>query len=266
MAMQAGHVVMLRADASGGGAAPASQPPKFDLAKTALLLDIDGTILEIAATPDLVHVPEGLGGTLQELCRRTDGAFALISGRSLHAIDELFAPLRLPAVGCHGAEVRVAPNHDLVTPANTLDPRLRQRLADLQRLGEGILVEDKAYSVALHYRLAPQLGRVLLTEVEHIAADFALTGIELLHGKEVIEVKSARFTKGTAVRELMREPPFAGRQPVFAGDDITDESVFALLSEFDGYGISVGRAMAGTQFCFARAGDVRNWLDSLLKD
>ncbi len=259
-----GSVVVLRDGVAG--AAHASQPPKFDLTKTAILLDIDGTILEIAATPDLVHVPDGLGDTLQRLHERTGGAFALISGRALHAIDALFAPLKLPAVGSHGAEVRLAPNQDLITHANTLDPRLRQRLADLQRLGDGILIEDKAYSVALHYRLAPQLSRLVLMEVERIAADFALTGIELLHGKEVIEVKSARFTKGTAFRELMHEAPFAGRQPVFAGDDTTDETVFAVLSDFDGYGISVGRAMAHTQFCFARPADVRAWLLSLLRD
>lgn len=239
------------------------RPPRFDLSRTALALDVDGTILEIAPAPDLVHVPDGLCDLLARLNARLDGALVLISGRTLHDLDALFGPLQVAAVGCHGAEVRLA-DRDLVTHVPSLDARLRSRLGNLIGLGDGIVVEDKSYAVALHYRLAPRLGRALLMEVERIAADFALTGIELLHGKDVIEVKSARVNKGTAFRDLMREPPFAGREPVFVGDDTTDEAVFAVLPDFEGYGISVGRAIAGAQFCFERAADVRTWLASLL--
>ena len=258
-------LTLMRGDAANQGDAR-PEPPRFDLGEIALLLDVDGTILEIAPAPDLVHVPDELCDTLRTLNKRLAGALALISGRTLHDLDELFAPLKLAAIGCHGAEMRLGPGHDHLTNVPTLDAILRSRLAELVRLGEGIAVEDKAYAVALHYRLAPKLGQVLLREVERIAADFALTGIELLPGKDVIEVKSARVTKGTAFRELMHEPPFKGRRPVFLGDDVTDEAVMAALPEFDGYGISVGRTIAGAQFAFARAAEVRAWLASLASE
>jgi trehalose 6-phosphate phosphatase len=254
---QANTNLMLRSAEDRAGE---QRAPHFDLRSVAVLLDVDGTILEIAPAPNLVRVPEALVDVLSRLNARTEGALALISGRPLHDIDRLFEPLKLAAIGCHGAEVRSGPGHDCLTHAPTLDARLRARLSELGRIGGGVVIEDKAYAVALHYRLAPRLARVLLMEVERIAADFALTGIELLHGKEVIEVKSARVNKGTAFRDLMREPPFAARRPVFVGDDVTDEDVFAALPEFDGYGISVGRAIPGAQFSFPRAGDVREWL------
>lgn len=238
-------------------------PPHLDLRYAALLLDVDGTILEIAPAPDLVHVPDGLIALLARLNARADGALALISGRTLHDVDELFAPLKLAVIGCHGAETRLGPGDGCVTHVPELDAQLRTRLSALGRLGEGIVIEDKACSVALHYRMAPHLARAVLLEAESIAADFAQSGIELLHGKDVIEVKPARVNKGTAFRDLMREMPFAGRRPVFIGDDVTDEAVFAALPAFGGYGISVGRVMPGAQFCFPRATDVRAWLASL---
>lgn len=247
------------------GCAGDAPPPQFDLRDCALLLDVDGTILEIAPAPDRVHVPDGLCELLLHLRERTGGALALISGRPLADIDELFAPLDLAAIGCHGAEIRGESGGEALIHAPPLDARLRERLLALGTMGQGIVIEDKRYGIALHYRLAPEVARPLVRAVEEAAAEFAETGVTLMRGKSVIEAKSAGVDKGTAFRALMEKKPFAGRRAVFVGDDVTDEAVFAVLPEFGGYGISVGRAIDGTQFCFPRAQDVRVWL-ALLAD
>jgi trehalose 6-phosphate phosphatase len=238
-------------------------PPAMDFARDALLLDVDGTILEIAPAPDLVHVPDRLVDLLSRLNERTRGALALISGRTLHDLDALFAPLRLAAVGCHGAEARLHTGEGTAVQARALDARLRERLAGLNALGAGIITEDKRFAVALHYRLAPELGQPLLEAARAAVAELGSPNIELMHGKHVIEVKHVGVTKGTAFRALMREPPFAGRRAVFLGDDTTDQAVFDELPAFGGYGISVGRSMKGANYCFRRPSDVVAWLSSV---
>ena len=237
-------------------------PPVIDFDRDAILLDVDGTILEIAPAPDLVHVPDSLIDLLSRLNARTGGALALISGRTLHDLDELFAPLKLAAVGCHGAEARLNPDGKAAVQARQLDARLRERLVNLTSLGPGIVVEDKRFAVALHYRLAPDFGQQLLEATQAAVAELAPPSIELMHGKHVIEVKHVGVTKGTAFRALMREAPFAGRRALFLGDDVTDQAVFDELSSFDGYGISVGRSMKGAHYCFQRPSDVVAWLAS----
>jgi trehalose 6-phosphate phosphatase len=121
-------------------------------------------------------------------------------------------------------------------------------------------VEDKGYSLALHYRLAPQLAAEVHDFVAAARAHYPPRSLEVLMGKAVVEVKSNAFNKGTGIRELMKFPPFQGRRPVFIGDDVTDESAFAVLPEFDGLGFSVGRELPGLAGCFPGPRDVREWL------
>jgi trehalose 6-phosphate phosphatase len=233
-----------------------------DLHQVALLLDIDGTIVDIAPTPAAVRVAPGLKQALTRLAGLTDGALALVSGRSLADIDRLFAPLRLAAIGGHGAQFR--PAHGEAAEARDplgLEPELRQRLRALA--GGGVVAEDKGFSVALHYRLAPEREAQVRQAVERICAEPQDAPIEILPGKAVIEIKHAGFSKATGVRELMTHAPFAGRRPVFVGDDTTDETVFAILPELDGIGFAVGRKVPGTAGCFAAPADVRAWLDQL---
>jgi trehalose 6-phosphate phosphatase len=238
--------------------------PSANLRDIAVLLDIDGTILDIAPTPSAVIVPTSLRQTLTRLSRETGGALALVSGRSLADIDHLFAPLRLPAIGGHGAEFRLSANDTRETEhAHPLDGRLRNRLAELAVGAPGILVEDKGYSLAVHYRLAPEQEGRVKQAVAAIQADWPKEPIEVLPGKSVVEIKPAGFHKGGAIRELMRHHPFAGRRPVFVGDDTTDESAFAVMPEFQGMGFSVGRCVSGTAHCFPAPSDVRRWLEHL---
>ncbi len=208
----------------------------------ALLLDIDGTLLDLAPTPREVWVPPGLAKTLNRLLERTSGALALVSGRSLNDIDLIFAPEQFPAVGGHGAEMRISIDSEAVaTHAPPMDKELKRRLAAIAKLSPGILLEDKGYSLALHYRLAPHAEKAIYEAVSLIRADLPNAPIEVLPGKCVCEIKHSGFNKATGVLELMTHEPFKGRRPIFIGDDVTDESVFAIMPDLGGLAFSVGR-------------------------
>ena len=237
------------------------------LHQCAVLLDIDGTLLDLAPTPREVWVPPGLAKTLHRLLERTDGALALISGRSLNDIDLIFAPEQFPAVGGHGAEMRIRGDTEAVaTNAPPMDKELKRRLAAIAKLSPGILLEDKGYSLALHYRLAPHAEKAIYAAVSLIRADLPNAPIEVLPGKCVCEIKHAGFNKASGVRELMMHEPFKGRRPFFIGDDVTDESVFAIMPDMDGLAFSVGRRAKGVAGHFDSPADVREFLAHLLDD
>src|SRR3954467_4909916 len=237
------------------------------LSQTAILLDIDGTLLDLAPTPREVWVPPGLARTLNRLLARTDGALALVSGRSLNDIDLIFAPEQFPAVGGHGAEMRIAIDSDAVaTHAPPMDKELKRRLAAIAKLSPGILLEDKGYSLALHYRLAPHAEKAIYAAVSLIRADLPNAPIEVLPGKCVCEIKHSGFNKASGVLELMNHEPFKGRRPVFIGDDVTDESVFAIMPDLRGLAFSVGRRAKGVTSHFDEPRDVREWLALLVED
>ncbi len=232
----------------------------INLHEVAILLDVDGTILDIAATPDAVKAPASLRRTLARLLELTGGATALVSGRPLDSLDHIFAPLRLPSIGGHGAEMRPSAADEIRRLPKTLDPGLKRRLAAIATTAPGILVEDKGYAMALHYRLAPEQEGAVKNAVAAIRAGLPPGLIEVLPGKAVIEVKPAGFDKGSALRELMSYPTFAGRCPIFIGDDTTDETAFAVMPEFHGVPISVGRVVPGVNNQFDTPRDVRRWL------
>src|SRR6266550_4858386 len=250
---------------SKAAAAPSELARRLD--QCAILLDIDGTLLDLAPTPREVWVPPGLAKTLNGLLDKTAGALALVSGRSLNDIDLIFAPEQYPAVGGHGAEMRVAADSEAVaTHAPPMDKELKRRLAAIAKLSPGILLEDKGYSLALHYRLAPHAEKAIYAAVSLIRADLPNAPIEVLPGKCVCEIKHSGFTKATGVLELMAHEPFIGRRPIFIGDDVTDETVFAIMPDLDGLAFSVGRHATGVADYFDEPGDVREWLAHLLDD
>jgi trehalose 6-phosphate phosphatase len=250
---------------SGTGPASHALPPPLE--QTAFLLDIDGTLLDLAPTPREVWVPPDLANTLSRLLMRTSGALALVSGRSLNDIDLIFAPEQFPAVGGHGAEMRLSTDSEAVaTHAPPMDKELKRRLAAIAKLSPGILLEDKGYSLALHYRLAPHAEKAIYEAVSLIRADLPSAQIEVLPGKCVCEIKHSGFNKASGVVELMTHEPFRGRRPIFIGDDVTDESVFAIMADFGGLAFSVGRRAHGVAGHFDEPRDVREWLAHLLDD
>lgn len=240
-----------------------SQPPRLAATpdEIAIFLDIDGTLLDIAPTPLEVTVSDRLRATLAALATRFGGAVAFVSGRPIAEIDRLFHPLKLAAVGGHGAEVRFAPESAVRrSRIATLDDRLRADFARIGRIGDGVIVEDKGYSLAIHYRLAPELGGDIMKSVTAICKNERCDSLEILPGKLVIEIKPGGYDKGTGLREMMSVPPFTGRRPIFIGDDITDNAAFAVLPDFTGTGFSVGGIVPGASFNFDGPQDVRRWL------
>jgi trehalose 6-phosphate phosphatase len=163
--------------------------------------------------------------------------------------------------------MRIEPDSESVDAhAPPLDKELKRRLAAIAKLSPGILLEDKGYSLALHYRLAPHAEKVIYEAVSLIRADLPNASIEVLPGKCVCEIKHSGFTKASGVRELMAHGPFNGRRPLFIGDDVTDESVFAIMPDYDGLAFSVGRRAYGVAGHFDSPTEVRAFLAGLLED
>jgi trehalose 6-phosphate phosphatase len=229
---------------------------------SALFLDIDGTLLDLARTPETVAVPEGLLAALKTLHIALGGALAFVSGRSLAAIDRLFAPLALPAIGCHGVEVRGA-SGEVYTLAAPMSAPVREFMQNLAGSHPGTLLEDKVYTLALHYRLAPEALPALEAAFKDHHALFETEKVTLQQGKAVIEAKPLGIDKGVGVRALLREPPFRGRVPVFGGDDTTDMDAFQILPELGGKSFSVGRRFDGVDYHFPSPLAVREWLTQL---
>lgn len=207
----------------------------------ALFLDFDGTLVDIAPQPEAVVVPDGLVPMLGALQQYLGGAVAVISGRPMSQIDDFLAPLRLPLAGVHGAERRGANGEVTLLPAHPLQ-QVEDAANALAQQHPALLVENKRGSIALHYRQAPELEALCL-ETMHSAVDQS-PGLTLLHGKMVVEAKPGGASKGRAIEAFMHEPPFAGRLPVFVGDDFTDEVGFSTVQRLGGLGIKVGEGQS----------------------
>ena len=229
---------------------------------TALFLDIDGTLLDLARTPDAVVVPADLQAALLRLYDELRGALAFVSGRSLIAIDRLFTPLRTAAIGCHGAEVR-GDDGKVRALAPAISQEVRGLFAHLAKTHPGVLVEDKIYGLALHYRLAPEAKPVLQAALAQHQDLLAAEGITLIEGKAVIDARPRGIDKGVGLRALLDQKPFAGRRMLFGGDDTTDLDVFQMLPEIGGTGFSVGKHFPGVEHVFASPRAVRQWLSRL---
>jgi trehalose 6-phosphate phosphatase len=225
---------------------------------TALLLDIDGTLLDLARTPDRVKVPHELSRALEKLSGQLSGALAFVSGRSLDSIDRLFAPFRPAAIGAHGGEIRGADGS--IARGQALPEKVVEIFTGLAKAIPGLLLEDKKCALALHYRLAPEARPVLTSAMEKHAKLFEAEKIHILYGKAVIEARPSGVDKGSAVTALAKQKPFAGRAILFGGDDTTDLDVFRILPLLGGRGFSVGKRFPGAEHVFESPRAVRQWL------
>lgn len=206
----------------------------------AFFIDFDGTLVDIALSPEDVVVPKDLTSLLDDLSTCHGGAVAILTGRSIATIDRFLAPLRLPGCGQHGLELRL-PNGTMAAArsAEEIAP-IRQRLRALgPDLPDGVTIEDKGLAVAVHYRANPAVG----VEVEALVTE-AIAGVvgpfRLRHGKMVVEVTLAGASKGAALHRLMETPTFAGRLPIVFGDDLTDDEAFIAARAFGGVSFQVG--------------------------
>jgi trehalose 6-phosphate phosphatase len=235
---------------------PLANPPE-PKANWALFLDLDGTLLDIAAAPDRVVVPPELIHDLRAAAAALGGALAIVSGRMLSEVDALLNPLRFPGGGEHGAVIRL-PNGqrdevDAKVPAEWSDT-----LVEAASRKAGILVERKTHSVVLHYRRAAHhedfCKQICFELISGRQVDF-----EVLQGRMAVEVRPRTVTKARPVHRLMMLAPFAGRRPLFVGDDVTDRDGFRAAEVFGGEGIDVFQRFAG------RPREVRQWLKSIGK-
>jgi trehalose 6-phosphate phosphatase len=221
-------------------------------------------LLEIAETPDEVDPGQEEILLLGKLQRATDGALALISGRSLARIDQLFSPLVLAAAGQHGAERRDAQGkrHRHRFPVRSLKPAAGG-IRSFAARHQGLVFEDKGASVALHYRRAPQLAAAAAKAVREAAAPLG-DAVEVQNGKMVVELKPAGCDKGAAIESFLQEPPFAGRVPVFLGDDVTDEYGFRVVNRLGGHSVKVGEGPSAARWRLENPAAARAWLAAWL--
>lgn len=223
-----------------------------DFGRSALLLDVDGTLIDIAPRPDLVVVPPGLVQTLHTLRNALDGALAVISGRPVEQVDLLLDQAPYAVAGEHGGAVRHAPDQPIERPPlPTPPPEWLAAAEQLAQAHRGVLLEHKARGFVVHYRAVPELGPMLRDAVMEIlgdSQDFAVLAAHMAW-----EVRPRGTDKGIAVASLMQRAPMQGRLPLFIGDDVTDEDAIVKAREMGGAGLRVDLA-------FGTASDVRAWL------
>ncbi|SPA46351.1 trehalose-6-phosphate phosphatase [Cupriavidus taiwanensis] len=224
---------------------------------TALFLDFDGTLADLAPRPELVQVEPELVGTLRTLYQRLDGALAVISGRPIIELDHFLQPLQLPAAGIHGAEFRTDGGMVTKTPAPGLEP-LIPHLEALVHAYPALRLERKSVAVAIHYRQAPELAGIVDAAVTDVLRH--AVGLEALPGKMVVEIKPAGVDKGDAIAAFMKAAPFAERVPLFAGDDMTDEPGFAAVRKLGGLGVLVGQRETVATVTVPGPAALRSWL------
>lgn len=227
--------------------------PPLPSSESALFLDFDGTLVKLARTPSSVMVPSELVPMLHQLQILLNGAVAIVTGREVAVIDRFIEPLRLPCAGTHGAQRRNSRGAYITSPARDLAKFVHAGM-QLAQYNLGILVEPKNESIALHYRADPALETLCLKTMQELILDSP--DWKLVRGKFVVELLPREVSKGAAIKAFMQEPPFKGRRPFFAGDDLSDESGFAVVHELQGVAIKVG---AGTSIARHRVDSVKDF-------
>lgn len=253
----------------GGPIPAAARPPAaLRVENCAFFLDVDGTLLEFAPRPDAVSADAALRELLERLRVRSGGALALVSGRSIATLDSILAPLSLPAAGLHGFERRNAAG-----VLTMQQPPVRHMLDDARRQMEQwvrtyprLMLEDKGSALALHYRRVPKLESAVVDAVLAIAERVRGSGLQVQRGHMVVELTPTGASKATAVAGFMAEAPFAGRQPLFAGDDLTDEPAFEWVNEAGGVSVAVSVARpTAARTHLDSVDEVHDWLRALLE-
>lgn len=241
---------------------PATAPPRLDLLRSALFLDLDGTLAPIAPRPQDVGPDPRRTAVLKRLVADMGGRIAILSGRTLAEIDHILEGVVTPAAGVHGLERRGLDGQRAPVAPDAALPAAIQAFRRLAASASGLLVEDKGLSVALHYRQAPQAGEAALALAREIAET---SGLALQPGHMVVELRTPGADKGQALVDFMAEPPFAGARPVFVGDDLTDEPAFAAAHRAGGHGILVGpERNTAARFRLDDVNAVLDWLEAAL--
>ena len=237
---------------------------QFGADAVGLFLDVDGTIVEFAPTPDSVRVSDELIDSLASLDERLGGALAFVSGRPIEQLDGLFAPLKLRASGVHGGEIRFEPEGAITTLSQKQLPD--EIWVDLQRLiadFPGAFAENKRFSFAVHYRFANASAIEIRAALQRFIRARTDAVLELSPSHLVYEIKIPGFDKGGAIERFMTHQPFAGRMPIFVADDAVDQPGVDKVTELGGVAYSVGVALSGVSGGFSQPKAVLAWLERL---
>lgn len=237
--------------------------PTLSGGQYAFFFDVDGTLAAIQSRPEAVFIPEQVIAQLQQLSALSQGALALVSGRPIEQLDALAAPWYGPAAGVHGAERRDAEgNLQRISLPVEVEQSLRTELQDAMASWPGTQLEVKGMAFALHYRQATQHEQDVMRLAEQSVKRFP--GLALQPGKCVVEIKPAGIDKGAAISDFMQQPPFAGRTPVFIGDDLTDEKGFLAVNARQGVSIKVGEGSTQAHYRLHDVDAVYGWLERTL--
>lgn len=236
-------------------------PPPFSPAGTALFLDFDGTLVELAEAPDMIEVPASLHHLLARLAERLEGRLAIVSGRSLADLERHLGPLDLAVSGSHGLELRLPGGRPSIGAAPEGLAQAQREIEGFAAATPGLLVEEKPAGIAVHYRRAPEEERRVAAFLSDLAGR---TGLLVQRGKMVVELRAHGTDKGDALRRIMAEPVFAGARPLFVGDDLTDEHAFAAAAALGGAGVLVGAPRpTAARWRLADVAAVARWLDAV---
>ncbi len=232
----------------------------------ALFLDFDGTLVDIVARPDLTRTSPHLIEMLDKTHARLNGALAIVSGRPLRDIDRLLAPLTLPAAGGHGIEHRDGTGCVESRCQAAIPDVARRQFAALVASDSRLILEDKGYSLGLHYRQAPELESMVRAALNDITATLG-PKFSLQDGKMVLELRPMGIDKGSAIEKFMTEAPFSGRHAIFIGDDVTDEDAFVVVNRMHGTSAKVGKpdTDSAAQFGLNDIAAVHIWLEQLIR-
>ncbi|QZH74615.1 MAG: trehalose-phosphatase [Erythrobacter sp.] len=239
-------------------------PPPPDLAHllndgpVSLFVDFDGTLVEIAPTPDGITVPPDLSQRLAALAERLQGRVALVSGRAIQDLENHLGPLAIASAGSHGSDCRSAEGVRVGSAPRALSADALTEFAEFAQ-SQGFAREDKPHGAALHYRGDPSLEEPGLAFAKNFAERH---GLQVKRGKYVIELVGRGVGKASAVQTLMQIEPFVGSMPVFIGDDVTDEDGMRAATEMGGFGIAVGeRPSENARYALDSTAAVQQWLD-----
>src|SRR5260364_443509 len=235
---------------------PLSLPDSLSARESAFFLDFDGTLAELAETPNDVRLSARARAVLDGLVQASNGAVAVISGRSIEGLDALLAPLKLPRAGVFRAAADRAPLG-----------WMHQALEETVRAHPGILLEHKGAALALHFRAAQgdaqKAEQAALRAVARLVAQ-AADQYTVQRGKRVFEIKPKQADKGRVIAAFLGEPPFAGRIPFFAGDDLTDEAGFEAVNARGGWSVKIGAGETAARARLASVNALLDWLECIV--
>lgn len=236
-----------------------------DATNHALFLDIDGTLIDIAPSPEQVRIPTDLAHLIDDLTTALGGALAILTGRPIVDVDRFLAPLAPVAAGVHGAELRTSRGGEVQLTAEPIDPEVIDAVRDVMQSEPGVFVELKRASIAVHYRLAPDAGARIETALQGVVGS-SHDHLILCKGRKVLEIMPRHISKGSALEQIAELPAFRGRTPIMIGDDVSDQTAFASAERLGGSGLTVAGEQYGPgEATFANPTEVREWLLALVR-